>query len=133
MPLHAFLDSSITGTGTQKGREGKTPVLAFNHHAAAGANQAFVIRKKIDASTPDFHQAMTSGEALSKWTLELWHMPRSGPECNYVSIKLDDAKIAWISQVMPDLQTPEFANVHEYEDIAFTFSKATYTKKSEGS
>jgi type VI secretion system Hcp family effector len=131
MPLHAFLDSSVTGTGTQQGREGKTPVNAFNHHAAPDANQVFVIRKKIDASTPAYHDAMTAKTVFSKWNLELWHMPRSGPECNYVTITLEGATIAWISQVMPDLYTPEFANLHEYEEIAFSFTKSNYVKKSE--
>ena len=133
MPLHAFLDSSVTGTGTQKGREGKTPVTAFNHYAAPKESQAFVIRKKIDASTPEFHRAMKDETIFTKWNLDLWHMPRSGPECNYVTISLEGAKIAWISLVMPDLQSPESANIHEYEEIAFSFTKATYTKKSEGS
>jgi type VI secretion system Hcp family effector len=133
MPLHAFLDSPVTGVASQKGREGKTPVIAFNHHAAPGAAQAFVIRKKIDASTPDFNRAMDDGASFTKWKLDLWHMPRSGSEFNYLTISLEEAKIAWISLVIPDLQTPEFMNIHEYEDIAFTFKKATYMKKAEPS
>jgi type VI secretion system Hcp family effector len=127
MPLLAYLESAVKGITTK----GNTPITAFNHQASPEANQVFVIRKKIDASTPDFHEKMTSQEVFGKWKLDLWHNPRSGPECNYLSIALTGAKIAWINLVMPDAQNPEFANVHEYEDIAFTFDSATYTKHKE--
>lgn len=125
MPLVAYLESSVKGV-TEKGN---TPVIAFNHQAAPDANQVFVIRKKIDASTQTFHTMMTDKTVFGKWTLNLWHNPRSGPECNYVSIDLKKAKIAWINLVMPDAQNPQFANVHEYEDIAFEFEKAEYLTK----
>ena len=128
MPLLAYLESSVKGI-TQKGN---TPVIAFTHHTSPGdAEQVFVIRKKLDASTPEFHDMKENQKVFDKWKLDLWHNPRSGPECNYLSIKLADAKIAWINLVMPDAQTPEFLNAHEYEDIAFTFSSSTYIKQKE--
>lgn len=122
MPLLAYLESSVKGV-TEKGN---TPVIAFNHQSAPGANQVFVIRKKIDASTEEFHRMMKAQSVFAKWTLNLWHNPRSGPECNYVSIELKKAKIVWINLVMPDAQNPQFANVHEYEDIAFEFESSEY-------
>jgi|ERR1051326_3947092 type VI secretion system Hcp family effector len=131
MPLTAFLDSPIKGAGIQKGREGKTPVIAANHHAAPDAAQVFVIRKKLDLSTPEFHSMMEAGTVFDKWVLDFWHMPRSGPECKYVSVTLTEAKIAWINIVMPDLQVQENYPMHEYEDIAFTFKKASYAKFDE--
>jgi type VI secretion system Hcp family effector len=126
MPLLAYLESSVTGVTAK----GNTPVIAFNHHSAPGENQVFVIRKKIDASTEAFHKHKEDQTVFGKWKLDLWHNPKSGPECNYVTISLEKAKIAWINIVMPDAQNPQFANVHEYEDIAFEFEKANYSTKN---
>lgn len=128
MPLIAYLSCSEIKGVTQKGN---TPLIAVNHHSAPKAPQAFVVRKKLDAATPLFHEAMEADKVLEKCEIMFWHNPRSGPETNYLTVTLRDAKIAWISIVMPDAQLPEFANVHEYEDIAFTFDKATYVAKAE--
>lgn len=129
MPLHAFLNLPFKGAAQQKGpgREGMTPVVAFNHHSEPGVEQTFVIRKKIDGTTPKFRDFLDSKAPLTPWTLHLWHIPRSGPESNYISIELAGAKVAWISSTMPDLTNPANELIHEYEDVAFTFEKLTYT------
>lgn len=126
MPLLAYLESSVAGVSPK----GNTPVIAFNHQSAPGENQVFVIRKKIDASTDAFHTKMNEETVFDKWKLDLWHLPKSGPECVYVTISLEKAKIAWINMVMPDAQKPEFLNIHEYEDIAFSFEKSSYATKN---
>lgn len=132
MPMHAFLDLPFKGAGQQKGagREGMTPVIGFNHHAEPGIVQTFVIRKKIDGATPKFREFLDNKEPMGKWTLHLWHMPRSGPETNYITITLAGAKVAWISSVMPDLSAPGNELIHEYEDVAFTFENLTYSGAS---
>jgi type VI secretion system Hcp family effector len=123
--MHAFLDTGGRGTAQQEAVKGKTPVTGFNHQADQDGAGVFVVRKKIDAQSPEFHDALTSKKALPKCTLHFWHMPRSGTEENYVTMELEGAKIAWISWVMPDLQVPGNELIHEYEDIAFTYTKMT--------
>jgi type VI protein secretion system component Hcp len=126
MPLIAYLDCPpIKGTSKQ----GFIPVIACNHHSSPKEPQVFVVRKKLDAVTQKLHEEMDADATFSTLKIMFWHNPRSGPEFNYLTVTLKDAKIAWISIVMPDAQLPEFANVHEYEDVAFSFASADYSSK----
>lgn len=127
MPMHAFLHTTGNGTAQQTAVKGKTPVTGFNHQADPDGGGVFVVRKKIDAQTPEFHEFLTEKKALPKCSLHFWHMPRSGPEENYVTMELKEATIAWINWVMPDLQTPGNELIHEYEDIAITYASMSIT------
>lgn len=131
MPMHAFLDTTGKGTAQQNHVTGKTPIVGFNHQADPEGTKIFVVRKKIDAQTPEFYEFMKSQEGLPKWRLDLWHMPRSGREVNYASFVLTNTKVAWISWVMPDLQTPGNEQIHEYEDVAFSYESMSISATAE--
>lgn len=130
MPLLAYLSCPPVKGVTQKGN---IPVIACNHHSAADGAQAFVVRKKLDASTPALHAALKDKTVFEKCDVMFWHNPPAGgQEANYLTVTLKGAQIAWISIVMPDAQLPENANIHEYEDVAFTFTEAAYSSKQPG-
>jgi type VI secretion system Hcp family effector len=126
MPMHAFLELTGNGTAQQNHVKGKTPIIGFNHQVDPQSTNIFVVRKKIDAQSPELFEKMQAQEELPQWRLDLWHMPRSGPEENYQSMALEGAKIAWISWVMPDLQIPGNDVIHEYEDVAFSYTKLKF-------
>lgn len=131
MALHAFLDTTGNGAAQQTAHKGKAPIIGFNHQADPESAKIFVVRKKIDAQSPELHELLTSQQELPKWKLHLWHMPRSGRETNYATFELKKTKVAWISWVMPDIQTPGNEIVHEYEDVAFSYDSMSISAVKE--
>ncbi len=121
MPLTAFLDLTNNGAGTHESVKGKTPIIGFNHQVDADSTKIFVVRKKIDCQTPELYDFLKSQVDVPMWKLQLYHVPRSGPQENYATMKLTKAKVAWINWVMPDMQTAGNEVVHEYEDVAFSY------------
>ena len=125
MPMHAFLEMTGHGAGQQDKTKGHTPIVGFNHQAEPQSSSTFVVRKKIDFQSPELYEYLKDQKELPKWILRLWHIPRRGNELTYATMELKGAKIAWISWVMPDLQTPGNEQIHEYEDVAFTYTEMT--------
>jgi type VI secretion system secreted protein Hcp len=141
MPLTAFMKADpIVGSGLQKGREGEIPVIGFHHEITTEIDpgtgdlgktrlhSAFVIQKEVDLSTPAFHQHQTNGAAIPLCTIRLFHMPKSGPEAHYFTIKLKNAKVVSVKTVMPPAYDPNNSNIHEYEEVALEYSEITWEK-----
>jgi len=125
--MHAFLDTTGNGSAQQKHVLGKTPIVGFNHQVDPDSTKIFVVRKKIDSQSPELYDFLKNQDVLPKWRLHLWHMPRSGTEYNYITMGLEKAKVAWINWVMPDLQTQGNEQIHEYEDVAFSYESMSIT------
>ncbi len=140
MPNAASLKlNGIKGTGQIKGREGDVTVVGFRHEVKNDidprtgtptkdrTHTPLVILKNLDFSTAALHAAHADGRTFSTFELKLYHMPRSGNEHNYFIIKLDNAKIASMKLVMPDVALDMHSIVHEYEEVEFTYDSITYT------
>jgi type VI secretion system secreted protein Hcp len=150
MALNAYLklkgqkSGDITGSVTQKGREGSIMVIAVNHEivsprdAASGLptgkrmHKPFVITKELDKSSPLLYNILVNNENIPNWELHFWTPQISaatgaGQEKQHYTIKLVNANIASIHFAMANNKHPDLMKFAEYEEIAFTYQKITWT------
>ncbi|MEJ7734033.1 MAG: type VI secretion system tube protein TssD [Polyangiaceae bacterium] len=150
MALNAYLtieadtQGPIKGSVTQKGREDSIMVIAVNHEiisprdAASGLptgkrqHKPIIITKELDKSTPLLHNILVNNENIKKWILHFWAPSKSGQETNHYDVELTNANIASISFKMLNNKNPELMKYAEYEEIAFTYQKITWTWKDGG-
>jgi len=150
MALNAYLklkgqkQGEIKGSVTQKGREGKIAVIAVSHEvvsprdAASGLptgkrmHKPFVITKELDKSSPLLYNALVNNENIPEWELQFW-APQlkattgTGTEQQHYTVKLLNANIASIDFRMPNNKHPDLMKFAEYEEVAFTYQKITWT------
>ena len=121
MALDAFLTvPGLKGSARQKGREGKSHVIAATHHIETtdkgAVHHPFIVRKPLDQMSPGLAQALVEGKALGMVTVEHWRMPPTGgQEENYYTAFLDGAKVMAIKQTMPYTKVESTANLGENE------------------
>ena len=151
MALNAYLkikgqkQGEIKGSVTQKGREGKIMVIAVNHEilsprdAASGLptgkrmHKPFVITKELDKSSPLLYNALVNNENITEWELQFWTpqmtgaIGGTGTERQHYTVKLTNANIASIDFRMLNNKNPDLVRYTEYEEIAFTYQKMTWT------
>jgi type VI secretion system secreted protein Hcp len=150
MALNAYLrmegktQGAINGSVTQKGRENSIMVIAVSHEiisprdAASGLptgkrqHKPLVITKELDKSTPLLYNMLTNNENITKWELQFW-TPQlkatagAGMEVQHYTITLENANIAAINFRMANNKHPDLMKFAEYEEIAFTYQKITWT------
>lgn len=150
MALNAYLNlkgqkqGEIKGSVTQKGREGKIMVIAVSHEilsprdAASGLptgkrqHKPFVITKELDKSSPLLYNTLVNNENITEWELQFW-APQlkaatgTGTEVQHYKIILHNANIAYINFRMPNNKHPDLMKFAEYEEVAFTYQKITWT------
>ncbi len=150
MALNAYLklkgqkQGEIKGSVTQKGREGKIAVIAVSHDvvsprdAASGLptgkrmHKPFVVTKELDKSSPLLYNALVHNENIPEWELQFW-APQlkaatgTGTEVQHYTVKLTNANIASIDFRMPNNKHPDLMKFAEYEEVAFTYQKITWT------
>jgi type VI secretion system secreted protein Hcp len=151
MALNAYLklkgqkQGMIKGSVTQKGREGKIMVIAVSHEivsprdAASGLptgkrqHKPFVITKELDKSSPLLYNALVNNENIAEFELQFW-TPQitgaaggSGAEKQHYTVKLTNANIASIDFRMANNKHPDLVRFAEYEEIAFTYQKISWT------
>lgn len=150
MALNAYLKlkgektGDIKGSVTQKGREGKIMVIAVSHEivsprdAASGLptgkrmHKPFVITKELDKSSPLLYSALVNNENIAEWELQFW-TPQlkaatgTGQEVQHYTVKLTNANIASMAFRMANNKHPDLMKFAEYEEIAFTYQKITWT------
>jgi type VI secretion system secreted protein Hcp len=145
MALNAYLklkgqkQGEIKGSVTQKGREGKIMVIAVSHDivsprdAASGLptgkrmHKPFVITKELDKSSPLLYNALVNNENIPEWELQFWQPSATGAEKQHYTIKLLNANIASIDFRMANNKHPDLMKFSEYEEVAFTYQKITWT------
>jgi type VI secretion system secreted protein Hcp len=147
MALNAYLDmkgsvtGKITGSVTQKGREGKIMVIAATHQVTSPRDSAsgqatgkrmhkpFVITKELDQSTPSLYTLWKNDELITTWELQFWApnplgtASGAGVEIQDYSVKLTNAKLVDIRFTMPNVRDPELVKLKEYEEISFVYEK----------
>jgi type VI secretion system secreted protein Hcp len=155
MALNAYLrlkgqkQGEIKGSVTQKGREGSIMVIAVSHEIVSPRDPAsglptgkrmhkpFVITKELDKSSPLLYSVLVNNENIPDWKLEFWTPQLAaaagvGAEKQHYTVELVNANIASISFRMLNNKNPELTRYAEYEEIAFTYQKITWTWKDGG-
>jgi type VI secretion system secreted protein Hcp len=150
MALNAYLrlqgqkQGEIKGSVTQKGREDSIMVIAYSHDIVSPRDPAsglptgkrmhkpLVITKELDKSTPLLYQCLVQNENIKTWKLQFWTPQQKagtgvGSEVQHYTIELVNANIASIGQRMLNNKNPELTRYVEYEEIAFTYQKITWT------
>jgi type VI secretion system secreted protein Hcp len=145
MALNAYLHLSgqkqgeIKGSVTQKGREGQIMVIAVSHEivsprdAASGLptgrrqHAPLVITKEVDKSSPLLVNLLVDNENVRDFRLNFWRPSTTGAEVQHYTITLTNATVASIRMVMPNNKHPDLMKLVEYEEIAFTYQKITWT------
>jgi type VI secretion system secreted protein Hcp len=149
MALNAYLklkgqkQGEIKGSVTQKGRENKIMVIAVSHEVLSPRDSAsglptgkrqhkpFVITKEVDKSSPLLYNALINNENIIEWELQFWtpqiRAGGVGAERQHYTVKLTNANIASIDFRMLNNKNPELVKYAEYEEIAFSYQKITWT------
>src|SRR5689334_10466920 len=150
MALQAYLNlkgqkqGEIKGSVTQKGREGKIAVIAVSHEIISPRDPAsglptgkrmhkpLVITKELDKSSPLLYNALVNNENIADWECKFWTpqikaVQGTGTEVQHFTIKLLNANIASIHFKMANNKHPDLMKFAEYEEIAFTYQKITWT------
>ena len=155
MALNAYLrlkgqkQGEIKGSVTQKGREGSIMVIAVSHEIVSPRDPAsglptgkrmhkpFVITKELDKSSPLLYNVLVNNENVPEWKLEFWTPQLSaqagvGAEKQHYTVELMNANVAAISFRMLNNKNPELTRYAEFEEVAFTYQKITWTWKDGG-
>jgi type VI secretion system secreted protein Hcp len=145
MALNAYMyakgqkTGDIKGSVTQKGREDSVMVIAFEHEiisprdAASGLptgkrqHKPVVITKETDKSTPLFYNVLATNENLTTVKIKFWRPSPTGAEVQFYTIELTNANIASMSTTMPNNKHPELMKFAEYDEIALSYQKITWT------
>jgi type VI secretion system secreted protein Hcp len=135
----------IDGSITQKGREKKVGVIAVSHSIVSPRDpqsglptgqrmhKPMVITKELDMATPLLYNVLCTNENLSKVTIFFWSPQKSvatggtGSEFQHFTIELVNANIASIDYRMANIRHPDLVKFTEYEEIALTYQKITWT------
>ncbi|HZE97366.1 MAG TPA: type VI secretion system tube protein TssD [Planctomycetota bacterium] len=115
------------------------PVLSFTHKVASQTDvlgqlqvadrrhNPAVFTKHIDYSTPNLREAHGNRVVFPTAQLNFFHMPKSGPEKNYLSMKFTDVSIMGIKMVMPSTLDPAASAAHEYEEVTFIYKSIEWS------
>lgn len=151
MALNAYLtlkgqkQGDIKGSVTQKGRADSIMVIAVSHEIISPRDPAsglptgkrmhkpFTITKELDKSSPLLYNALVNNENIQTWKLQFW-TPQvggatggGGTEVQHYTVELLNANIASISFRMLNNKNPDLMRYAEYEEVAFTYQKITWT------
>ncbi len=150
MALNSYLklkgqkQGDIKGGVTQKGREGKILVMAFDHEVQTPRDPAsglptgkrmhrpFTITKEIDKSSPLLYSALVNNETLTVWELQCFAAKSTGAEVNTYTVTLTNARIVDITSTMLNNKMPENAKMPLMEEVSFTYQKIQWTWVSGG-
>jgi type VI secretion system secreted protein Hcp len=150
MALNAYLtlegntQGPIKGSVTQKGREDSIMVIAVSHEVVSPRDPAsglptgkrmhkpFVITKELDKSSPLLYNVLVNNENIKKWQLKFWTpqikaVSGAGSEVQHYTVDLLNANVASIHFKMLNNKNPDLMKYAEFEEIAFTYQKITWT------
>ena len=146
LPITKFLkvkgqkQGDITGSVTQKGKEGTIAVIAVDHSIISPRDPAsglptgkrmhhpLVITTHIDKATPLLYNALVNNENLPTVELDYYQTGQNGVQTLYFKIVLTNANISSINQTNLNSQDdPHLGLFGEYEEVAFTYQKIEWT------
>jgi type VI secretion system secreted protein Hcp len=125
----------ITGSVTQKGREGSIEVIAIYHEIKAPRDpvsgrptgkrmhKPFSITKPVDRSSPFLYSVLTQNENLTDVTLRLFRPHPSGVERHAFTIRMMNANISWIQLRMLDNRQARYASMPQIEEVSFAYQR----------
>jgi|GEM_PF-2111771 len=127
------------GSSLQKGQEGKIEGLRFTFEVTSPRDVAtgqvsgkrqykpIGLIKPIDASSPQFFQALITNEVLPTVLFEFHNVSKMGTEQTYYTIKLTNATVAKLGQSTPTLYSEvsrsSAGEPELLEEIWFSFQK----------
>jgi len=98
-------------------------------------HDAFVIRKRIDVTSPYFYELMLNSKLqagskdnskLSAFELNLVDIQPNKPNNLYGTIILRGAVLVSIESVMPDYGEQDQRSIHEYEELGFAYDEIAF-------
>jgi type VI secretion system secreted protein Hcp len=101
-------------------------------------HKPIVITKELDKSTPLIMNMMVTNENIFSWTLDFWSPQRqaagsgTGTEVQNYTVELVNANISSVTFRMANNKHPDLMKFAEYEEVAFTYQKITWTWKEGG-
>ena len=140
MKVKGQKQGNIQGSVTQKGREGSIAVIAFQHSivsphdTATGlptgkrSHRPMSITKATDKATTHLYAALTTNENLPDVTIDFWEPQIKagagvGAEVQFYTVKLSNATISSITQVLPNVDDPAQQKMPLHEVVEFTYRK----------
>jgi type VI secretion system secreted protein Hcp len=145
MALNAYLkivaqrQGPLTGSVTQKGREGTIQVVAVMHEIVSPRDPAsgrptgkrvhkpFVITKNLDRASPLLYGVLASNENIQSAELQFFTPDKTGIEKQHFTVRLSNANISSIIFRMPNTRAKFTAQLPEREEVAFTYQKISWT------
>jgi type VI secretion system secreted protein Hcp len=149
MQLHMTIEGekqgAIDGPCKIKGREKTFVVLDLSHsvtlpfdsttHDVTGLRQhsPLAVTKQVDEASPALYEAIKGGEHL---TVEIqWYRPHpdgGAADQHYFTTKLEKAKLASISPLVPSIGEASAAATGHLEQLAFMYKTITWTFEGGG-
>jgi type VI secretion system secreted protein Hcp len=129
----------ITGSVTQKGREGSIEVASLYHEIVAPRDptsgrptgkrmhKPFSITKPVDRSSPFLQAVLTHNENLTDVTLRIFRPHATGVERHAFTVRLMNATIASIQLRMLNTRHQRNARMPELEEVSFAYQRIEWT------
>jgi type VI secretion system secreted protein Hcp len=121
--------------------QGKIPGISFYYQVSSPRDSAsgqasgkrthhpVTFVKEWGASTPQFFQALATNEVLPSVLFEFVKTDKNGEEYVYHTIKLVNATVSNIKQYLTPGTASASHDVHELEEISFTFQRIEIENK----
>ncbi|MFW5836836.1 MAG: Hcp family type VI secretion system effector [Desulfovibrionaceae bacterium] len=139
MKVKGKSQGDIKGDCTQSGDKKDTVLLYQQDHdveipkdthtglpTGQRIHNPFVITKHKDNASPKLFQACCKGEQCDV-EVDYYRIKPDGTEENYFKIKLAQAIIVNMREYTPMTFLPDNKPFHDMEEVAFTYSKITWT------
>ena len=136
MTIEGTKQGKFKGESSRTAHKDKSACIQFSYGVKAPRDVAtgmasgkrqhdmFVAVKEIGPSTPQLFQACVTNEVLKTVLFEYIHTTKEGKEEVYYTVKLTNATVAAVKQYFSQsAKHSESADVHELEEISFTFQK----------
>ena len=128
-------------TNTSLGREGRIECVYYDNAATAAltgrrAGTAtgrvgfgpFVIRKRIDKSSPLLLRALTTNEDV-RGTFRFYRPSPTGDGTTqqFYTVEFSNARLSAVRQYVPDTMLPDTSNLPPLEEVSIAASRITWT------
>jgi type VI secretion system secreted protein Hcp len=139
LSIVAERQGQIRGSVTQKGREGKSLVLAVQHEIVAPRDpqsglptgkrmhKPLIVTKEFDRASPPLYTVLCTNENLVEVRIEFWTWSPTGQEKQHYTVQLTNANISGITAKLPNIRNAKLVRLSEYEEVALTYEKITWT------
>jgi len=101
------------------------------HYSGKRRWQPLLLRKEVDAASPQYITAVTTNETLSTVTIKFWNVTADGKENNHYTIVLTNAAVVGVRTFFgQDATHSEGRDTFEQEEISLAFQAidVTWTK-----